>query len=318
MIMKTNKNGIFCKTLNRLIALFLLLIFIGSGSLLLHDYLMDKKENNDNERIAQTVEDVLKLCDNARFDVEPGSETAQNGEENAINDDEINIPGGSTQSIISFVAAGVPAVTSADKTADETDMREEVILPQYRALHDDNADMIGWIRLEGTKINYPVMHTPQEPEYYLHMNFEKTYAYSGLPFLDARCDPCSETQNFIIYAHNMKNGTMFGQLPKFESKSFWKEHPIVEFDSLTEQRKYEVFGAFRSHEFAEGEIGFRYYDYINLSSVSVFQEFVENVKAASFYDTGVTPEYGDQLLTLSTCSYHTDRGTFVLVCRRVR
>ena len=194
---------------------------------------------------------------------------------------------------------------------------EKPILPQYRALHDQNPDFAGWIQIEDTKINYPVMQSKDDPEFYLHANFEREYAYSGLPFLDARNDFGGECQNMIVYAHNMKNGTMFGQLPKYESRSFWLDHPIVKLDLLTERHEYEVFGAFRSRQYNEGEAGFRYYDYIKLEDPVLFDEFVRQAKQASYYDTGITPEWGDQLLTLSTCSYHTDRGSFVLVCRRV-
>ena len=194
---------------------------------------------------------------------------------------------------------------------------EAPILPQYRALHDENPDFIGWIQIEDTKINYPVMQKKEDPEFYLHANFEREYAYSGLPFLDARNIANGEYQNLIVYAHNMKNGTMFGQLPKYESRSYWESHPAVKLDLLTEPREYEVFGAFRSRQYDEGEVGFRYYNYIDLENPALFDDFIRQAKQVSLYDTGITPEWGDQLLTLSTCSYHADRGSFVLVCRRV-
>lgn len=192
------------------------------------------------------------------------------------------------------------------------------ILPKYRELYNQNQDLIGWIRIEDTKINYPVMYTPNDPELYLHKNFERKYAYGGLPFLDGRNEAFSKTENLIIYGHNMKNGTMFGQIPQYANKSYWEKHPIVQFDLLTEQREYEVVGAFRSHQFREDEAGFRYYDYIDLTDQYSFDEYIRCVKQASIYNTGITPQWGDQLLTLSTCSYHTDSGTFVVVCRRVK
>jgi sortase B len=190
------------------------------------------------------------------------------------------------------------------------------MLPQYRELYDQNPEVAGWIQIEGTKLNCPVMQSRDDPERYLRLNFEGKYAYSGLPFLDARNDAYSRTENLIVYGHNMKNGTIFGQIPNYADKKYWENNPIVKFDLLAERREYEVIGMFRSHEYREGEAGFRYYDYIDLDRDS-FDEYVTQVKQASLYDTGITPKWGDELLTLSTCSYHVDKGTFVLVCRRV-
>jgi len=192
------------------------------------------------------------------------------------------------------------------------------ILPQFQALYEQNIDLVGWIQIEDTPVNYPVMQNKDDPEYYLHRNFEGEYAYSGLPFMDARNDAFGGWQNLVIYAHNMKNGTMFGLIPKYESKTYWQSHPVIALDLLTERREYEVFAAFRSRQYNEGEQGFRYYDYITLAEEALFGEFIRQAKEASYYDTGINPVWGDQLLTLSTCSYHTDKGSFVLVCRRVR
>ena len=194
------------------------------------------------------------------------------------------------------------------------------ILPQYYALSEQNADVIGWIRIDGTKVDYPVMHTPKDPLLYMHAGLDRAYSYSGLPFLDAWNDPRGDAQNLIVYAHNMRNGTMFGTLPKYESRRYWQTHPTVTFDLLSEEREYEVVGAFRSELSAgdaDGADGFICYDYIDLSDINRFREYVRAVKEASLYETGITPEWGDQLLTLSTCSYYAGSDTFALVCRRV-
>ncbi len=195
---------------------------------------------------------------------------------------------------------------------------ELVILPQYEALYEQNRDMIGWIQIDKTQVNYPVMQTQDDPEFYLRTNFKKESAYSGVPFMDARNDPNDKSQNLIVYGHNMKSGAMFGTIPNYESPSYRKSHPIIKFDLLTEEREYEVFGAFYSREYKEGEEGFRYYDYIDLKTLNAFTQYVDLVKKASFYDMGITPHWGDELLTLSTCSYHTSNGTFVVVARRVK
>lgn len=191
-------------------------------------------------------------------------------------------------------------------------------LPQYEELYAQNQDMVGWIKLEGTQINYPVMQTRDDPEFYLSNNFEKTYARSGLPFLDARCDLSNANVNLLVHGHNMKGGSMFSRLLKFENKRFWQDHKIIQFDLVTETREYEVMAMFRSKQYEKGEEGFRFYDYIDLSEWGAFNAFVTQVKGASLFDTGITAQWGDELLTLSTCSYHTDNGRFVIVGRRIK
>ena len=203
------------------------------------------------------------------------------------------------------------------------DMRIDLelpILPQYSELYEQNPDMIGWFQIEGTKMNAPVMQTVEDPEYYLKHNFEHQYSNSGMPFLDARNDLYDPWQNLILYGHNMYNsGRMFGALSQYEGKTFLGKHPIIKFDLLTEQREYEVFAMFRSRFYkAHEKGGFRYYDYLDLSRKADFNDYVQQVKNASIIDTGITPQWGDELITLSTCSYHVNKGTFVVVARRIK
>lgn len=188
-------------------------------------------------------------------------------------------------------------------------------LAAYVPLHEQNADLFGWIEIEGTKLNYPVMHTPEDPEYYLHRAFDGSRSNSGVPFLDGRCFEGGGI--FLVYGHHMKNGTMFAAITSYAKKDFWKEHPTIRFDTLYETGTYEVIAAFYAEVYSEDEVdAFRYYAYADLSDQEVFAEYVEQVKAASLYDTGVGAEYGDQILTLSTCEYHAENGRFVVVARK--
>ena len=191
-----------------------------------------------------------------------------------------------------------------------------VILPEYAALAAQNEDLFGWIYIEDTPVDYPVMHTPEDPEYYLHRAFDRTYSFSGVPFLAAECfEGCG---NYIVYAHNMKNGTMFAVLKNYADEEFYKEHSIIQFDTLYERGDYEVLAAFPSQIFAENAKGvFRYYTYNDLREPEVFEEFVAQAKASSLYDTGVEAVYGDSLLTLSTCAYHVGDGRFVVIARKI-
>ena len=192
---------------------------------------------------------------------------------------------------------------------------EQGPLPQYLPLIEQNPDFFGWLAIEGTAIDYPVMYSPDRPEYYLHCAFDGSYSFSGVPFVDERCP--ADGNFYLIYGHHMRNGTMFAQLPGYANQSFCREHPLIRFDTCYEQRQYQVVAAFYSRVYAEDETGvFRYYDYVDLTDKEVFDEYMRQVRAAAIYDTGIDVSYGDELLALSTCNYHTEDGRFVVVAKR--
>jgi sortase B len=174
--------------------------------------------------------------------------------------------------------------------------------------------MVGWIRMDGTSLDYPVMHTPDDPEKYLHVDFDQKNSYPGTPFLDAACT--MDSTNLLIYGHNMPNGTMFRSLFKYEQSHYWREHPTIVFDTLYEQQEYEVLSAFYDRVYYKTETVFKFYQFIDPETEEEFNAGIEQLKKKSLYDTGVTAQYGDKLITLVTCSYHTDNGRFVVVARR--
>lgn len=193
----------------------------------------------------------------------------------------------------------------------ETNGAEDYYESPYLELKEQNPDFFGWISIKGTKINYPVMYTPDRPEYYLHRAFDKSNSQSGVPFLDGRC--FAECGNYLIYGHHMNNGTMFAQLLSYGDEEFWKEHPTIQFDTLDGSGNYSVLAAFYSEIYPDEEDGFRYYRYTDLREEEEFEAYINQVKEAALYDTGIQAEYGDVLLTLSTCSYHVDDGRFVVM-----
>lgn len=198
----------------------------------------------------------------------------------------------------------------------ETTGSQTGMLPQYEALWRQNNDLAGWLSIDGTQIDYPVMYTPEDPEHYLRRAFDGSHAVSGSLFLAEGCPP--EANHAIIYGHQMKNGTMFGGLSQYEDPDYAKAHPEISFDTLYRQGVYQVMGAFYSQVYTDQDQGvFRYYQYSDLSDPAVFGEYVRQVKAAALYDTGITAQYGDSLLTLSTCSKHVEDGRFVVVARKV-
>lgn len=201
------------------------------------------------------------------------------------------------------------------KESAESPQESGGMLPQFTSLWEENNDLAGWLCVPDTKIDYPVMFTPNEPEYYLRKAFDGSYAISGSLFIGEGCSP--EGNHVIIYGHQMNDGTMLGTLPKYAKKEYADEHPIIRFDTLYETREYEVLSAFYSRVYndQDGEDVFRYYRYTDLSERKTFEEYVSLAKVESLYDTGVDAEYGDKIITLSTCSNHTEDGRFVVIAR---
>lgn len=214
-------------------------------------------------------------------------------------------------------AVSEPTETTAETIAVTTAPTEETqptILPQYAELYAQNPEMFGWLRIDDTVINYPVMHTPDEPEKYLHTNFEGEYSYPGIPFVDANCT--TDSDNLLIYGHNMPNGSMFRTLLKYQEKSYWEKHPTITFNTLYEEQEYEVLAAFYDRVYYKTETCFKFYQFIDAEDEADFDDAISQFKAKALYDTGVEASYGDKLITLVTCAYHTDNGRFVVVARR--
>lgn len=201
--------------------------------------------------------------------------------------------------------------------APEETVGEDGVLYRYSVLYGRNADMAGWIQIADTVINYPVMLTPDDEEYYLKKGFDKKYDINGIPFMDARCSVKEPTANFLIYGHNMKNGSMFSTLLKYEQEEFYEAHPIIRFDTVYERAEYEIVGVFRTQIPYENDAdAYRYYDFIDTKDADEYDTYIRYVKEMSFYDTGITAEYGTQLLTLSTCDRSIEEGRFVVVARK--
>lgn len=190
------------------------------------------------------------------------------------------------------------------------------ILFEYRAFYELNNDMVGWIKIEDTIINYPVMQTPNHKDFYLRRDFSKNSATCGAVYAKEECDVNKPSTNVVLYGHNMKNGTMFADLHKYKSKSFWEEHKYVYFDTLTEYHTYEVFAVFMTS--ADMGEGFSYHLFNDTQDAAKFSRFINNCLSLAYYDTGIHPKYGEKLLTLSTCDRTVEEnGRLVVVCRRL-
>lgn len=203
--------------------------------------------------------------------------------------------------------------SAQELTPEELAAREaELAMEKYRALFDQNSDFAGWISIDGTNINYPVMWTPNNPNYYLKHSFQKEYSDYGVPYIDEDC-VLGESNNYVIYGHHMKNETMFHDLCNYASKDYYDEHPIIKFDTLFGFGEYQVVAVFR---FDTNNDTFRYNQYTQMSATQ-FSAYMKNVHTRQLYDTGIDAEYGDQLITLSTCEYTYTNGRFVVVAKKV-
>lgn len=193
---------------------------------------------------------------------------------------------------------------------------EPTILPELQPFYDQNQDLVGWISVPDTKLNYPVMQTTLDnANYYLERTFERRHSAYGAIYVREQCDVFAPSDNLTIYGHHMKNGTMFAALDGYRKKSFWEAHPYVYFDTLYERHTYQVIAAFKtSANFGEG---FSYHLFVDASSPGEFDQFIATAKSLAYYDTGITAQYGDKLITLSTCEYTLDNGRFVVIAKRV-
>jgi sortase B len=212
-------------------------------------------------------------------------------------------------------AAPAPAATP-QFTLDETAPEPKEVLEEFKTLLNKNQKLIGWLKIDDTNIDYPVMQT-SDNEYYLDHNLNQEYDKNGSIFMDKDCDVLQPSTNFILYGHHMKSGQMFGNLDRYSSEAYYKEHPYIQFDTIYERGTYQVMYVFRSHVYSEEEIAFKYYQFIDVNSEKEFDSYMQEMAAMSYYDTGVTAEYGDQLLTLSTCDYQEKDGRFVVVAKKI-
>lgn len=187
---------------------------------------------------------------------------------------------------------------------------EPTILPEYQELYEINSDMVGWLKIEDTNINYPVMQTPDEKDYYLRRNFYKDYNTAGCLYAREQCDINAPSDNITIYGHRMRNGSMLANLDYYNKKDFWESHGQFTFDTLYEHHTYAIFAVFKTS--AGVDKGFKYHQFVVADNEEEFDEFIATCKSLSFYDTGLTPVYGDKIICLSTCEYTLQNGRLVV------
>ncbi|MCR4989516.1 MAG: class B sortase [Lachnospiraceae bacterium] len=198
----------------------------------------------------------------------------------------------------------------------KTSIETPDILPDYETLYAKNQKLAGWLKIDGTNIDYPVMQT-SDNEYYLNHNFNQQKDNNGSLFLDCECTIFPKSDNMIIYGHHMKSGNMFGNLQKYAKEDYGKEHSLIQFDTIYEKGTYEVMYVFYSKVYDNDELVFKYYQFLNANSQAEFEYYMSEMDKLSLYDTGVSAVYGDTLLTLSTCDHSQTDGRFAVVAKKV-
>lgn len=210
-----------------------------------------------------------------------------------------------------------PEETDPEATFGAVEIRDENgMLIEYGKLKAENyPDLAGWIRIDGTVIDYPVMQTPENPNYYLKHDADGNDSDWGAIYAREECDIDAPSDNITIYGHTMKDGSMFAPLHDYVNQAAWENNPLIFFDTLYEYRVYKIFAVFATS--ANLGEGFTYHNMIDASDEADFNEFIATCKQLSYYDTGITPVYGDKVICLSTCEYTHDNGRLVVAAVRI-
>ena len=186
---------------------------------------------------------------------------------------------------------------------------------KLKELQKENFDIVGWLEIEKTGINYPVLQTNNN-DYYLTHTYKKENSKNGSIFLDKDYNFSIPSSNLLIYGHNNKNGKM---LLNYENEEYYKKHPNIRFTTEKWDSTFEIIAVFKSRVYYKDETNvFRYYYFINAENEEEYNYYIEQCKKASLYNIGTSAKYGDQLLTLSTCDYSTANGRFVVVARKIK
>ena len=191
-------------------------------------------------------------------------------------------------------------------------------MTQLKEIQEINSDIVGWLEIPNTNINYPVLQG-SDNEYYMTHNYKKEYSKNGSIFLAKDYDWTIPSSNLLIYGHNLGNGEMFQELLKYENQDYYNQHPIIRFTTTKEDAEYEIISVFKSRVYYKSEQNvFRYYYFINANTEDEYNQFINNAKQASLYNIEASAKYGDQLITLSTCSYHVEDGRFAVIGRKIK
>lgn len=206
---------------------------------------------------------------------------------------------------------------SETKEKKKIDPADLTVLKKYKDLYNQNKDLAGWLSIEGTNIDYPVMQTGEDnADYYLHYDFNKKESDHGSLFLDSRNDFVNRDTNLIVYGHNMRDGSMFGGLKSFMDKNYFDQHKEIVFDTIYEKARYRIVAVCLSKVNYQDDYTFRYYNFLNAGSKEDFNAYLANIQQLTVFDQTIDISYGDELLTLSTCNNYVQDGRLFLIAKK--
>ena len=214
------------------------------------------------------------------------------------------------------------------------------ILPELQPIYKLNDDLVGYLNFpyDDMNLKYPVMQTPHNSDYYINHDFYGNDSKSGCPYVPAYCDVFAPTDNVVIFGHNMKTGSMFNKLTNYQDRAYWQDHQTFYFDTLYERHTYRIFAVFKTAGklYTEDgkQWGYPFHLRNHFDTKVEFDQYIAEIKGAAFangqyqggvfYNTGITPQFGDKLLTLATCEYtmtdpdgYTTNGRLVVVAIRI-
>lgn len=258
--------------------------------------------------------DVMQNTESADISTESASESTSDAFSSSS---ESTVESATSESDTNVSDSTEPAVSGTEVTTESTVELPEPYVSPYSDYFTKYPDIAAWFQIPDTIIDYPVMWTPEDETYYLYKHYDGSENINGSLLLDTDSSLDPLTTNLIIHGHNMKSGAMFGYLPMYEKYSYYEQHKEMLLYTPEGERTYEVIAVFRSQVFKKKDTCFKYYKFFQADTEEEFNDFYDNIKALSIYDTGVTAEFGDHFITLSTCVSHVENGRFVVVAKEI-
>lgn len=285
-------------------------IFLACAGLLADYYINSAKQKSQYDELSKLVQQHLpssNINDTNKESNAPGSSNPAESVDPSENTGSSENSGGTGNTV------QVP--TSKYTTVINPVTQQEIaILTEYAPIYKLNHHLVGWIQIAGTRVNYPVLQTPDWANYYLTRDFNGENSRHGAIYVNESANIQTPSDNVTIYGHKMRDGSMFASLHEYKKEDFFKAHPYISFDTIYDHYKYQILAVFMTT--AGLETDFAYHTFVN-GDMESFSEYVAKCKELSLYDTGVSASYGDKLITLSTCEHTIDSGRFVVVAKRI-
>ncbi len=209
-----------------------------------------------------------------------------------------------------------PEINIDESQTEEVTQEKDPKLEEIQSLYNENNDLVGWIQIDGTKIDYPVMYT-KDQDYYLRRDFYKKSSTAGTLYVDKHNTMNPRDINIIIHGHNMSNGTMFADLLNYKQQSYYEEHKKITYYTLEAKEEYEIIAVFLSKVYNVTDNVFKYYKFYGEQTEDTYNDYIKNIKKLARYDIATTATYPEKLITLSTCEYSQEDGRLVVVAKQI-